>query len=135
MHESAYTADDLASMIKVKAEGKNSIFMTVTVTAETGDEATTILNNFTTSLGDYVHFVSNSISVAVVNTKTEATLRRADVPLIAAGGFIGGGLLAALFVLIFGGKNRRIHSLSDYKSGYSLPVIGTVPDFEGKGGK
>ena len=135
MQESAYTPDDLASMIKVKANGKNSIFMTVTVTAETSDEAVRMLSDFTSCLGDYIHFVANSINIAVVNTETEASLLRADIPVLVAVSFIGGAVVAALFVLIFGGGSRRLQGVADYKANYSLPVIGTVPDFESKGGK
>ncbi len=135
MADSSYTTEEFSDMIKVKAEGKNSLFMTVTVTADTADEALKLANAFCSCLDDFIHSVAHSISLTVISAPAEAELLRANIPTLAVSGFLSGAVITSLLVLLFGGRRRSIHNAADYKSKYSLPLIGSVPDFETKGGK
>lgn len=130
LSDRSYTLEELDDMIEVKAEGKNSVFMTITVVCDEPDEARYLAETGIFALTDYSRFITSSLVVNQIYLDEEAVPLKPDIPLLVIASLLIGALVGSLLVLFFEAFNRKVKSAADYTAKYPVRLLGVVPDFE-----
>lgn len=132
-----YTVEQLDEMIEVTSKAKDSLVLYVTVTCDNPDDALYLSEMFLATMPDYAQNISGSLAVNQLMLGSEAKRDRPDVFSIVLLSTLTGAVVSSLLVILFGAVNRKINGADDYKSHYSAPLLGVVPDFgkNNKGGK
>lgn len=129
---SKYTYSDLMSRATVKRRSDDTLFIDVSFTASTSEEATRLTNSYLKLAPHYVTKQIINSSVAVMSTAEKATQtfpRTMQMTLFAA--IIGMILCFAIICIVFF-MNKTIKTEDDIKQNYDIPLIGSVPDFTSK---
>ncbi len=128
-----YTYSDLKNMATVSGRTDNSMFVDVKFKASSEKEATELVNKFVSLAPEYItKFVPYS-NVAVASTADKATMvypKTMSTVMIVA---LVGAVLAFAIVLLIDSFDQAILGEEDFTSHYSIPLIGSVPDFESIG--
>lgn len=130
-----YTAEELQNMVKVTAEGKGSLVFYVTSTCDNPEDAVRITRDYSNMMYSYITQFVMSASVNPLYIDTVATPNTPDVALTVILSLLAGALLGSVATVVLSFSNRRLKNANDFKSRYSVKVLGVVPDFENEGGK
>lgn len=130
--DTEYTVAELQSMIKVTAEGENSLVYYVTATSDNPEEAVSLIVRYSGMMYSYISQFVNRASVITLYKDSTASPVRTNVILIVLVGFVAGILLSSAAVIVLSLSNRHLKNAKDYKSRYSLRLLGVVPDFDSK---
>lgn len=124
-----YTYTDLMSRSTVKRRNEDTLFIDASFTADTPEEAQTLVNSFLKLVPDYIlKFIPNS-TAAVTTTADRAVKiypQTSKTVFIAA---VAGVLLSYAVIYIISVFNTTIKNEDDIKSNYDLTVLGNIPDF------
>lgn len=124
-----YSYTDLMSRATVKRRNEDTLFIDASFTADTPEEAQTLVNNFLELVPDYIlKFIPNS-TAAVTTTADRAVKiypQTSKTVFIAA---IAGALLAYAVIYVISIFNTTINSEEDIKANCDLTVLGNIPDF------
>lgn len=124
-----YTYTDLMSRSTVKRRNEDTLFIDASFTANTPEEAQTLVNSFLKLVPDYIlKFIPNS-TAAVTTTADRAVKiypQTSKTVFIAA---VAGVLLSYAVIYIISVFNTTIKNEDDIKSNYDLTVLGNIPDF------
>ncbi len=124
-----YTYTDLMSRANVKRRNEDTLFIDASFTADTPEEAQTLVNSFLKLVPDYIlTFIPNS-TAAVTTTADRAVKiypQTSKTVFIAA---VAGVLLSYAVIYIISVFNTTIKNEDDIKSNYDLTVLGNIPDF------
>ncbi len=131
-----YTVEELEDMLSVTAKAADSTVFFIEATAENGENAVALVNEFSRLLQGYLNGVSSRIAVNIISCDEVAVNARPSVLGTAALALVGGAFIASLAVSVFSRFGTTLGGTEDYKSRYKTRLLGTVPDFEaGKRGK
>ncbi|MEE1238734.1 MAG: hypothetical protein UHO61_02285, partial [Acutalibacteraceae bacterium] len=124
-----YTYTDLMNSSTVKRRNEDTLFIDATFTADTPEEAQTMVNGFLKLVPDYIlKFIPNS--TAAVTTTADRAIKiypqTSKTVFIAA---LAGALLSFAVIYILSIFNTTIKSEEDIKDNYDLMVLGNIPDF------
>lgn len=125
-----YSVEELDDMINVKAEGKHSLFMKLSVVCDDPEEASYIAENCIYALGNYSRRVTSSVVVDQVQLDEEASLQKPAIIVLIIISLISGALVGSLLVLFFEIFNRKVKNAADYEAKYQVRLLGVVPNFE-----
>ena len=124
-----YSYSNLKSRAAVKHRNEDTLFIDVSFTADTPEEAQTLVNNFLELVPDYIlKFIPHS-TASVTTTADKAVKiypQTSKTVFIAA---IAGVLLSYATIYVISLFNTTIKSEDDIKANYDLTVLGNIPDF------
>lgn len=124
-----YTYTDLMSRSTVKRRNEDTLFIDASFTADTPEEAQTLVNSFLKLVPDYIlTFIPHS-TAAVTTTADRAVKiypQTSKTVFIAA---VAGVLLSYAVIYLISIFNTTIKNEDDVKSNYDLTVLGNIPDF------
>ena len=124
-----YSYTDLMSRATVKRRSEDTLFIDASFTADTPEEAQTLVNNFLELVPDYIlKFIPNS-TAAVTTTADRAVKiypQTSKTVFVAA---IAGALLSYAVIYVVSIFNTTIKSEEDIKASCNLTVLGNIPDF------
>ncbi|MBO7217811.1 MAG: hypothetical protein J6V50_03840, partial [Clostridia bacterium] len=130
-----YSEEELNDIVKVTAEGKDSLIFYVTATTDNPDSSLRITREYANMIFSYLSAYSQNVAVNVLYTDSAATKNIPDITLIVIISLIAGALLGILATVILSLSNRRLKGSADFKARYSVKVLGVVPNFEAERGK
>lgn len=124
-----YTYTNLKSRSSVRRRSTDSLFIDITFTASTPEEALRLANKFLNLTPEYVkeYIPSANAAVATQPDKAAKTYPRTSLYTLAAG--LCGVILAYAVVYIVSLTNNSIKDEEDIVNNYDIPVLGNVPDF------
>lgn len=124
-----YTYSNLKSRSSVKRRSTDSLFIDVTFTASTPEEALRLANKFLNLTPDYVkdYIPSANTAIATQPDRAGKTYPRTSLYTMTAG--LCGVILAYAVVYIISLTNNSIKDEDDIVNHYDIPVLGNVPDF------
>ena len=124
-----YTYTNLKSRSSVRRRSTDSLFIDITFTASTPEEALRLANKFLNLTPDYVkdYIPSANAAVATQPDKAAKTYPRTSLYTLAAG--LCGVILAYAVVYIVSLTNNSIKDEEDIVNNYDITVLGNVPDF------
>lgn len=124
-----YSYTNLMSRATVKRRSVDTLFIDASFTADTPEEAQTLVNNFLELVPDYIaKFIPNS-TAAVTTTADRAVKiypQTAKTVFVAA---IAGAVLSYAVIYLISMFNTTIKSEEDIKASCNLTVLGNIPDF------
>lgn len=124
-----YSYTDLMSRATVKRRSEDTLFIDASFTADTPEEAQTLVNNFLELVPDYIlKFIPNS-TAAVTTTADRAVKiypQTSKTVFVAA---IAGAVLSYAVIYLISMFNTTIKSEEDLKASCNLTVLGNIPDF------
>ncbi len=126
-----YTYRELMGMTSVARKGEETLFINISVSSPSPDEAVKVVNAFVNIAPNYINeFVpySNVKVSAEAFSASKVFPNTTRLTVIAA---IAGAVLMYGIFFIAEGLNRAVNSENDFVSEYKIPLLGTVPDFEG----
>lgn len=124
-----YTYAQLKSMAHVERKSNNSLFVDISFTATTREEAIELVNSFLVLVPNYINtFVPKS---AITSTSTADTAGKVypNTMLLTAFGCIVGALIVYGIAFLIYLANTVIKGEEDFKDRFDIPVIGCIPDF------
>lgn len=124
-----YTYSNLKNRSSVRRRSTDSLFIDITFTASTPEEALRLANKFLNLTPEYVkeYIPSANAAVATQPDKAAKTYPRTSLYTLAAG--LCGVILAYAVVYIVSLTNNSIKDEEDIVNNYDIPVLGNVPDF------
>lgn len=135
MSELPYTSEQLNDIIKVTAEGDDSLVFYVTSICDNPEDAVKITRDYSNMMYSYIAQFVNRAFVNPLYIDTVATPIKPDVTLTVILSLLAGALLGAVGTIVLSHSNRRLKNANDFKSRYSVKILGVVPNFENEGGK
>lgn len=125
-----HTTAELREMLTANSINGTEIFE-VKVTTENPEEAALIANTIATMAPDEIIRVVKAGSVELIDQAVVATVPTSpNVLLNTIIGFMLGGVLSVLAVLVLAMLDNRIKSEEDLKKHYDIPILGAIPDLE-----
>lgn len=124
-----YTYTDLMGRASVKRRNEDTLFIDASFTADTPEEAQTLVNGFLKLVPDYIlRFIPNSTAAVTTTADTAVKIypQTSKTVFIAA---LAGALLSYAIIYILSIFNTTIKSEEDIKDNYNLTVLGSIPDF------
>ncbi len=135
MSELPYTSEQLNDIVKVTAEGDDSLVFYVTSTCDNPEDAVRITRDYSNMMYSYIAQFVISASINPLYIDTLATQNTPDITLTVILSLLAGALLGAVGAVVLSLSNRRLKNANDFKSRYSVKILGVVPNFENEGGK
>lgn len=132
---SDYSAEDYSKMITVTAEGEKSLVFEVTVTCDNPEDALMITQKFVGIMYPYISQYVGRASVNIIYIDSVASAAHTDVIPAVVLSFLAGAILASAVIIMLAASNRRLKNAEDFKTRYSVKLLGAVPDFENERGK
>lgn len=128
--DNKYTSSQLRGMISANVMNETEIFM-VSITNTDAEEAAKIVNIIADMAPEIIMNYIEGSSVKVVDYAKVPQTRSFPVyrKYVMSGFVVGGGLAAVIVVLMFL-FNSKISSEEDIKKLFTAPVIGKIPNFE-----
>lgn len=125
-----YTAADVRKMMSASAVNGTEIFE-VKVTAKDSEEAALIANTIAELAPEEIIRVVKAGSVELIDQAVPAEGPSSpNVLLNTLIGFMLGGVLSVLGVLVAAMLDNRVKDEEDLKKYYDMPVLGAIPDLE-----
>lgn len=124
-----YSYSELSSNATVESRGEKTMFIDVTFTASTENEALKLVNGFAELAPDYIEdSIPNSYTKYYVAERANMiypTTARTTILFALLGAIVMYGILLLVDIL-----DRGIKGEEDYAARFDIPMLGTVPDFE-----
>lgn len=125
-----YTPGEIRKMLTASAVNGTEIFE-VKITTEDANEAAVIANTIAAVAPEEIIRVVKAGSVELIDEAVPATQPSSpNIMLNTIIGFMLGGVLSVLGVLVAEMLDNRIKHEDDLKKAYDLPILGTIPDLE-----
>ncbi|MEG0712664.1 MAG: Wzz/FepE/Etk N-terminal domain-containing protein [Niameybacter sp.] len=125
-----YTAADVRKMMSASAVNGTEIFE-VKVTAKDSEEAALIANTIAELAPEEIIRVVKAGSVELIDQAVPAEGPSSpNVLLNTLIGFMLGGVLSVLGVLVAAMLDNRVKDEEDLKKYYDMPILGAIPDLE-----
>lgn len=123
-----YTYAQLTSVFTVASRNDSTLFIDISVTASTGEEALQLVNDFLELAPDYiVSTIPSSKADIYLADNSYKTYPRTFTTVIASA--FAGAVLAYLIVFAIAMLNNTINTEEDLSENYDIPVLGNIPDF------
>lgn len=126
-----YTYRELMGMTSVARKNEDTLFINIDVITSSPEESVRVVNAFANIAPDYINeFVpySNVKVSAEAFSASKVFPNTIKLTIMAA---IVGAVLAYGIFFIAEGLNRTVNSENDFVAEFKIPLLGTVPDFEG----
>ena len=124
-----YSANQLKSMISISARSEDSLFIDVSVSCTDKNHAVKIANTFLSLSADYIVSIMPNAYVSPLDPAkgvTQSSPRTSFTVVLAA---VAGAAAVVLIALIISLLDRTIKGEEDFTAKYTIPVLGTVPNF------
>lgn len=130
-----YQYSQLKNNISINRRSEDTLFIDITFTASTPEEAKTLTNKFLELVPDYVlKFIPNSTATVTTNAENAArTYPRTSLTTFSSA--LLGGIISFAVVFIISLTSTTIKNENDIKDNYKLMIIGSVPDFSSANSK
>ncbi len=128
-----YTYSQLKGMIGAERKGDETLIINVSATTIEPSESIRIVNSYAALVPEYINkFVpySNVLVAAEADNARKAFPNTVRVTIIAA---FAGAILLYVALFIAEDLNKTVDSQNEFVETYKIPLLGTVPDFEGSG--
>lgn len=120
---------ELLARTTVTDSDNNSLFINITFTANTSEEAVDILNRYLELAPSYINsYVPGTAAVAVTKADTAVQTYPRTFVFCAGAAIVGAAAAFAVILLIYS-VNTVIRGEDDFKERFDIPVIGCIPDF------
>ena len=124
-----YTYEQLLGNASVKRRNTDTLFIDITFTASSPEEAKNLVNNFLELVPEYIlKYIPNSNS-AVTTTAEKAHKTYPRTVSTTAVATIVGAILSFAVVYIVSLFSTTIKNEDDIKNNYDIMLIGNIPDF------
>ena len=124
-----YTYSHLKSMANVARKSNNSLFVDISFTANTREEAIELVNAYLDLVPGYINeFVPKSAITSTSLADTAGKIYPRTV-LATAAGCVFGALIAYGIAFLIYLANTVIKNEEDFKDRFDIPVLGCIPDF------
>ena len=124
-----YTYEELSANTVVKRRNTDTLFIDITFTASSPEEAKSIVNNFLELVPDYIlKYIPNSNS-AVTTTAENAQKTYPPTVATTAIAAVIGAILCFAVVYLISIFSTTIKNEDDIKNNYDVMLIGNIPDF------
>lgn len=132
-----YKYGDIKSRSSVSRRNTDSLFIDVTFTASSPEEALKLVNGYLDIAPDYVleYIPGSTVSVTTTADKSSRVYPRTSFTTLAAA-LIGAVVCFGVFFVV-SVINNKVHTEDDIRDNFKIMLIGNVPDFESakSGGK
>lgn len=128
-----YTYSQLKGMISAERKGEETLIINVSATTVEPGESIRIINSYASLVPEYINrFVpySNVLVAAEADNARKAFPNTVKSTIIAA---LVGAILIYVMLFVAEDLNKAVDSQNDFVEIYKIPLLGTVPDFEGGG--
>ena len=124
-----YLYTELKNNVVIKRRTTDTLFIDISFTASTPEEAKTLTNKFLELAPDYIlKFIPNSTAAITTNAENaDRTYPRTVITTIIAA--LAGGLISFAVVYIISLTNTTIKNEDDITNNYKIMLIGNIPDF------
>lgn len=130
-----YTYEQLLGNASVDRRNTDTLFIDITFTASSPEEAKNLVNNFLELVPEYIlKYIPNSNS-AVTTTAEKAQKTYPRTVTTTAVATIVGAILSFAVVYIVSLFSTTINNEDDIKNNYDIMLIGNVPDFSNANSK
>lgn len=133
--ENKYTYEELVGKVSVNRRNTDTLFIDITFTASSPEEAKSLVNNFLELVPDYIlKYIPNSNSA--VTTTAEKANKTYPQTIVATGfAAIVGAVLSFGIIYAISLFSTTIKTEDDIKNNYDVMLIGNIPDFNTAKGK
>lgn len=124
-----YSYANLMSRATVKQRSEDTLFIDISFSADTPEEAQTLVNNFLEIVPDYISkFIPGSTAsvTTTADTAVKTYPQTSKTVFLAA---MAGAVLSYAIIVIISFFNTTIKGEDDIKNNYDLTVLGNIPDF------
>ncbi len=131
--EMGYDREDFQSFknaVTVSLRSDDSIFIVIRVLSSSPDMAMKIANTFAQIAPEYLNGFIPLADVGVADVAHTAVLVSPQTMLMTAIFAVGGAVVSYLLALLLDMNDKTIKGEDDFTSNYSIPLLGSVPDFE-----
>ncbi|MGI6279611.1 MAG: YveK family protein [Acutalibacteraceae bacterium] len=129
-----YTFTQLKSKISIRRRSERSLFIDISFTSTSREEAVSLVNKYLDTAPDYISSYVPNVATAVTHADyaNQAQLNASTVMFIAA--ILGAAVVYVIIFLIYS-ADTVIRDEESFKQRFDVPVIGIVPDFSSAKGK
>ncbi len=126
--DNKYTYGKLSAMSSIKSRGNNSLYIDVSFSANSENEAVYLVNEFMDIIPSY--FEKKVTGVAISYDTVDSAAKISPRPFFTAAVAAIVGMLIVYFIhfAIFM-TNTSIKNEDDFRQRFDVPVIGSIPDF------
>ncbi len=123
-----YAFSDLKSRTSISRRADNSLFVDVTFTATTRNEAIAIINEFIKLIPDFMseQVTNSSVYYSLAYSASEVYMN--DITMILLAG-VGGAAVVYIIIFLIYSADNIIRDEESFKDHIDINVIGVVPDF------
>ncbi len=124
----SYSYNQLMSMSNVERNSERSLYLKITFTADTQEEAISLVNEYMSIIPGYFEEQVNGVKASYFNVDSAVKVYPRTAAYVATAAIFGAGLIYIVFLIIFL-MNTTIEGEDDFKERFDIPVIGVIPDF------
>lgn len=124
-----YSYGALKGASKISRRSEDTLFIDITFSATSRDEAIHIVNEYLKLVPDYINtFVAQTAVTATSVADTASKIYPRTILATGAAGVVG-AVIAYIIVFLIYCANTVIKGEDDFKDRFDLPVLGCIPDF------
>lgn len=125
-----YSYNQLKSFISVSRRATNTLFIDISATSASGEEAKLLANKFAEASCDYVTKYIPYAKASVASTALSNSLVFPRTTYLTSIAALIGIVFAYIAVFIADSLNQSIRGEEEFIARYKIPLLGSVPDFE-----
>ncbi len=124
-----YSYSQLKSFSSISRRNTSTLFIDISFTATSREEAITLVNEYLKIAPDYINsFVPKTAATATSTADTASKVYPRTLITTVIGGVVGAIIAYAIIFLIYC-ANTVIKNEEDFKDRFDLPILGSIPDF------
>lgn len=124
-----YSYGQLKGMANVTRRNTNTLFIDISFTANSREEAIELVNTYLEIAPDYINtFVPKSAVTATAIADTASQIFPRTLVITGIAGIFGAAIAYAIIFLIYS-ANTVIKGEDDFKDRFDIPILGCIPDF------
>lgn len=123
-----YSYQNLKAFSSVTQRENNTLFIDISFTAETPEEAVSLVNSYLDIAPKYVEEALPGTKSNIFEADSATKVFPNTFTITAIAGFLG-AIIAFAVVFFIESLDTVIHDEDDFKEKFDVPVIGSVPDF------
>ena len=124
-----YSYGNLSGRTSISKSDDNSLFLTVSVSANAPDEAVYLVNEYLSLAPDYINsYVPGTAAVAINEAEHASQTYPRTIVFSFMAGMIGAVAAFAVLLLIYS-TNTIIRGEEDFLERFDMQIIGSIPDF------
>lgn len=125
-----YTFYQLKSAFSISKRSDENLFIDISFRSTNPDEATLIVNTFTELCPQYMANKLSPVTVEVMDKSYNTSLVYPNtISSTLIFGFLG-AVVTSLLLVLFASLDQTIKNEEDFVENFSIPILGTVPDFD-----